>query len=402
MNKFYQKKIAFITPYYYPIGPAGSDRDQRLIKTLSKNNQVTIISSDSSGVRYWHDLLFFKKIRYSADNVIRLKHSPNVSFILNLIDKLFSLIKITNLSVLAYGPQINERELLNIISEGNFDYVYLTPLPHRLILQTVNVIRKLEYKPKIILRPNFHSYLPIFKNKIFQHVYDQVNFIHVFTEEEGKLLRQTFKIDKNKFVISPALIDRKRILSPGQLKKEQLKFVNKYHLKNKYIITYIGVKNRLKGIFFLLKSLSKLYKSNKEIVLITIGSNTFVWSFYKKIFKIPFLIDLNYVDSKQKEIITSISDVICIPSIAESYGLVYLEAWKFKKPVIGINTIINEKIIAENKAGLTVEYNNITSLIRAINYLIKNKRKSQKFGLNGYKQFNSLDPTPLLKIFNDS
>jgi len=396
MNQFYQKKIAFITPYYYPTGPYGSERDQRLIKTLSKKYQVTIITSDSMEVRYWRDLLFFKRLKYNLNNVIRLRHSPVKSFFLNILDRL------VGIPILCYGPQIDERELYSLLNKNNFDFIYLTPFPHRLILQTINVIKRLKIKPVTIVRPNHHYQFKIFKNKLFQDVYYNVHYIHVFTKKEGQLIKKDFKVKENKIIISPALIEKNKVFSKKELDKAQKEFLNKYKLTKSFIITYIGAKNKYKGLFFLIKAINTLYKTNKNVRLIITGTNTLSWSIFKIFNKTPYLLDLDYISNKQKEIVISLSNIICVPSIVESFGLTYLEAWKYKKPVVAVDSPINKQIIKEKKTGLTVKNNNENSLTEAINRLIKNKKLAKKMGLNGYELFKSLNPSPLLKVFKNN
>jgi glycosyltransferase involved in cell wall biosynthesis len=76
-------------------------------------------------------------------------------------------------------------------------------------------------------------------------------------------------------------------------------------------------------------------------------------------------------------------DVFISPSRFESFGLVFLEAMREAKPVIGCNVGGMPEIISDKKSGLLVTPGNIDELASAIQDLIDSPKMRKKMGENG-------------------
>lgn len=76
-------------------------------------------------------------------------------------------------------------------------------------------------------------------------------------------------------------------------------------------------------------------------------------------------------------------DIFVLPSWDEAFGVVYLEAMSFGKPIIGtVNEGISE-IIKNGENGLLVQPRNIDDLVEKIKNLIENKDLREKIGEAG-------------------
>jgi len=78
-------------------------------------------------------------------------------------------------------------------------------------------------------------------------------------------------------------------------------------------------------------------------------------------------------------------DLFILPSKKEGFGIVYLEAMQYKKPVIAVNYGGPTDVIIDKKTGFMCEYNNINCLADKLIYLYKNKSTSITMGEYGYK-----------------
>lgn len=79
-------------------------------------------------------------------------------------------------------------------------------------------------------------------------------------------------------------------------------------------------------------------------------------------------------------------DIFVAPSRYESFGLVYLEAMKFSKPVIACNTGGTPEVVLHGETGLLVDSDNCSSLSRAIIKLVGNQKLREKMGKAGKKR----------------
>jgi len=408
----FNRRIAIITPFYTPAKLSGSSLLNKQIAELLKENgfQVTVITSNAYWVRYWKDLLFNrtikpKDIEENGIRIIRLKHHHLISSITYLLSHYLNFILPKQVrakfEIMHYGPFLDQKELASQINKNNFDIVYSSTLPLFLNFQLVDIISKLNKKPTFIFRPDFHVALPVFHNYLLQSILKRADLIQVFTKSEKKALMRTFNIKENKVKIIPAAI---KIKNTHISTKEVLDFKKKYKLGGKKIVLFVGERNYHKGALFLLKTMRNLFKEDQSYILLSIGLSKKEWFLEKMFGERSFLIDLGYVSEKNKQIAFQVSNIFCLPSISESFGIVYLEAWLQKKPVIGVKIPAIRELIENNKGGVCVEFNNELELKNAINLLTNNKSLARLYGLNGYRalknkyNFNNLK-TIYLKMF---
>jgi glycosyltransferase involved in cell wall biosynthesis len=81
--------------------------------------------------------------------------------------------------------------------------------------------------------------------------------------------------------------------------------------------------------------------------------------------------------------ILSESDIFCMPSWQETFGLAYVEAMALGKPVIGCRGQGIDELIVRCGAGLLVEPKNADSIVRALTMLIDDESKRAKMGEQG-------------------
>ena len=113
-------------------------------------------------------------------------------------------------------------------------------------------------------------------------------------------------------------------------------------------LLFVGLKSKEKGIFTLIEAMKKVWLLEPKVNLILIGSPTPDFLNYFSNLDQNFknkIIDLGITDETTKNTAMSACDIFVIPSQSESFGMVILEAWYYKKPVISCNVSpINEII----------------------------------------------------------
>ena len=82
--------------------------------------------------------------------------------------------------------------------------------------------------------------------------------------------------------------------------------------------------------------------------------------------------------------IMSQADIVLVCSQNEAFGRVVLEGMLLKKPVIGTNSGGTPEMIKEGSTGLLYEPGHYMQLAEKIEYLINNRSKIKKLGINGY------------------
>lgn len=143
-------------------------------------------------------------------------------------------------------------------------------------------------------------------------------------------------------------------------------FKKKHHIREKYIILFLGRIHRIKGIDFLIKSFSKLTREIDDAVLVIAGQD----DGYKReaeilaenlglCDKVKFT---GSIDGKDKLSAYIDADVLIYPSIFEIFGLVPFEAIMCGTPVIVTGDCGCGQLIKETKAGYLVHYGDVEGL----------------------------------------
>ena len=84
--------------------------------------------------------------------------------------------------------------------------------------------------------------------------------------------------------------------------------------------------------------------------------------------------------------ILKITDILVVPSVRESFGMVALEAMATKTPVIASAVGGLPEVIEDNKTGLLFPKGDIDSLCKALRYLIENPNIRKEMGEVGRKR----------------
>ena len=101
-------------------------------------------------------------------------------------------------------------------------------------------------------------------------------------------------------------------------------------------------------------------------------------------------------DEQLKPVIFNALDIFVLASRGESFGVVFLEAWACRKPVIGAGTGAIASLISEGKDGYLFETENPESLAEKLQALVEHKELRIEFGQNGYEKVNQNFTWPVI------
>jgi glycosyltransferase involved in cell wall biosynthesis len=168
---------------------------------------------------------------------------------------------------------------------------------------------------------------------------------------------------------------------------------NKYSLSDKDIlIGYFGRIVETKKINILIDAFEIVAKNNKNLHLVIAGAqSSYAISLRNKVAKLNSDLskriywEYNIAHHDKANFFHAL-DLFVLPSINESFGIVFLEAWACKKPVVGANIGSVASVITNEKDGLLFEPNNPNDLAQKITLITNNENLKVEMGLNGYKK----------------
>ena len=294
---------------------------------------------------------------------------------------------------------------INIKRKPNFYYDILT------LLKLLNILKKNKKDLVISISPKA-SFLVSLCRFLFAHKFNLLNYVtgQVWATKSKlpkifyRLIDQfTFSNSNHNLVDSKSQIDflskngfsKKNftLINNGSIsgvdtnlfskrKTNQNHFFKKFNLNiNDIKIIYIGRLNLDKGLEVLIKSFNELRKKYHNISLLLIGSleNQIISDFIKGNEKI-LLINKRV---NNPEYFLSYSDIFCLPSYREGFGMSVIEASSSELPVITSDIYGLNDCMLDNITGLKFNHNIENDLYSKLEILINNKNLRRQFGEAG-------------------
>lgn len=138
-----------------------------------------------------------------------------------------------------------------------------------------------------------------------------------------------------------------------------------------------------KGVDLNLLAVFELIKKGKKLSYLVIGSGPEEKNLRRLTKKLQLEKHVKFLGRLPHEEVLkymSEADIFSLPSWREGFGVVYLEAMAFGKPVIACRGEGIEDVIKDGENGILVEPQDLESLIRAIEFLINNPQEAQAMG----------------------
>ena len=279
------------------------------------------------------------------------------------------------------GP-LSPRLFLNLLWKGRrYDLVHLNGV---LYFHTTYAYlgAKLLGLP-IVLTPHIHLSEPqIFDIGYYDAVLRGSNLIIADTDTEKQHLIAK-GIDENKLIVGGIGIKAKEF---ALLRAEDCR----RHFgipEEAFVLLFLGRKVAYKGLETILRAFTTLREHDTNLYLVAAGPETHesqvLWASYTDL---PDFINLGAVSHQEKVMLLNACDVLLLPSTAEAFGIVFLEAWAVKKPVIGARSGATPDVIAEGEDGLLIEPGDAEGLARQIKRLINNPDLKMRLGVKGYEK----------------
>lgn len=152
-------------------------------------------------------------------------------------------------------------------------------------------------------------------------------------------------------------------------------------------VTRLSRSERLKGIDTVIKAMALLKNEIPNIKYCVIGKGEDVERLKKLADDlsvseyVDFLGFVDDIDAYYQH-----CDLFILPSKKEGFGIVYLEAMQYKKPVIAVNYGGPTDVIVDGETGFLCEYDDVQCLAEKIKTLHDDQPLSAKLGQSGYER----------------
>lgn len=148
-----------------------------------------------------------------------------------------------------------------------------------------------------------------------------------------------------------------------------------------------------KGCSYLLYAYSALIKEYHHIHLVIAGGGEQLNTMKKLAQELNVLHKVTFTGTLKHLMILELmadSDIFILPSTNEAFGVVYLEAMSFKKPVIGTEGEGITDIIQDGVNGFLVKPKSIHSIVNKLKLLIESSELRKEIGEKGFDSIKNL------------
>jgi glycosyltransferase involved in cell wall biosynthesis len=151
-----------------------------------------------------------------------------------------------------------------------------------------------------------------------------------------------------------------------------------------FVLLFLGRKTEYKGLELVLNALTALRGKHPNLYLLAVGAETdysrALWSRHAGLGGVR---NLASVSEATKLAALNACDCLVMPSRAEAFGIVYIEAWAVSKPVIGGRTRAVSSLITDGEDGYLVSVSSPSELRERISDLVENPARARQMGERG-------------------
>jgi glycosyltransferase involved in cell wall biosynthesis len=337
---------------------------------IESDGSITILRFDTKSVPSFLGYLFsLSVLRQWKKEGINLAAAEGIDQYMQLAQKRSALYNV--MYSVGRGPM--SRPMYSVLLENaeNYDVIVAGFIPFR-TLEIAWKVAKKKNKPLVVI-PFFHPEDVYHHWKQFYRIMREADRVLALNDYTRDLLIKSLNA---RAVTIGAGIDIEKIEKNKPTPKEMDEFVKEHQLGQKDIVLVVGRKEASKNY----QAVIEAVKDMENVQLLMAGSDMDKQQIVSK-----NTTYLGEVSDKELNILYEICDVFALPSKFESLGLVLLEAWYRKKPVIG-NAACNpvKSIISDGEDGFL--FNSIEDLKEKITKLIIDKEMAARLGTCGYNK----------------
>jgi len=345
-------KIAFIIPTFYPKIGGAQNNCYYIARELTRKHNVSIFCSGKSESK---EKIGNIKV-YRCREVFRWKYYT------------------------AFYPSLKK------VLEEKFDIIHIHGLGFIQQDLVIRQIKKYHPETKIVCTPHgpFMALKYGFAGRMFKRLYtpfvkkivkncDAVIQVNPF---QYKWMEKEYGIPRDKIKLLPNGIPKSLFKQTDKKSKDRIE--EKYNLKNKFVVSYVGRIQKYKGVEQVIKVLPKL---KEDIVFVAIGKDAGDKRRLKEIAeklgvekKVLFT---GFVNEKEKLELLELSKIFIFPSEWEAFGIVVLEAMAKGNAIISTKTEGGRYLIGKEN-GFLFSYGDVNELEGKLKNLILNKEKRER------------------------
>lgn len=155
-----------------------------------------------------------------------------------------------------------------------------------------------------------------------------------------------------------------------------------------FIVLALGRKTEYKGLDTTLAAFRRLRGHDADAMLLAWGPETaFSEALWRQAGGLEGVDRRGAVSENDKLDALAACDVMCMPSSGEAFGITYLEAWAYTKPVIGARIASVSSLVTDGADGFLIAPGDVDALTGRLLSLAADPALRQRFGERGRRKW---------------
>jgi phosphatidylinositol alpha-1,6-mannosyltransferase len=151
----------------------------------------------------------------------------------------------------------------------------------------------------------------------------------------------------------------------------------------------LSVDERYKGVDTVIEALPSVIRAVPDVQYFVIGSGTDLDRHKRLAEKLSVSDRVHFLGSVDVETLQAhygACDIFVMPSAGEGFGIVFLEAMRYSKPVVAADSGAVPEVVEDGITGALIQYGNREQLAEAIIRLSLNRQLRESLGRAGYER----------------
>jgi len=382
--------VALLLPRFFPYRGGYENSLLALAKHLvAHGHRVTVFTTVADDLEaFW--LPGFKSFpaeQFSVDGVMVQRFPISYDALQRRATRLLGLAPYWRWKAQYWRPSFRVPGLREALRALDADLFHIGPLPYNGLMYAGLHAGELRGVP-VVATPCSHLGEPG-NNEVLRHYLQphqvallrRCQKVFCMTQAERDRL-QDFGISPEKLAITPFGIDLQSVVEGNP------EFLRQRYNVDGPVVLHLGMKAFEKGSQTLVEAMKILWArgSNAWLVMAGPGLSTFDDYIATAGKNCPRLLDLPaFVDTEKRDLLAS-ATIVAQPSRVESLGLVLIEAWANRKPVIAADIAVSRELVVSSGGGVLIPFGDATQLAAAIEKLLNHAELRQSMGAGGYRK----------------
>lgn len=172
------------------------------------------------------------------------------------------------------------------------------------------------------------------------------------------------------------------------INRSRLKENDPAYRRSAHQLVIVGRLEEFKGHHYLLEALPELIQSFPDLQLLVLGAGSRMKALKEQAARLGVAAHVEFLGFQPDPYSYIInSDVIVLPSAFEPFGLVFIESFALKVPVVAFDTPAGNEIMTHQETGLLAPRNNSRALAAHIIQLLQDPEERKRIAANAFRRY---------------